>query len=384
MLFRSEVGRIGYDKKAAATCLAYVRGRTCEHPQLHADSDEEIAGKAACAAVFKGRMGRNGPCLAASECAGLAVCGFDPTCTDSCCVGACRVLAPPPAVGEACSGNCEAGSYCDFDPNTGNFTTCKQAPGLGKPCPRGTCSGDAVCDYTGDSPLCVPPKPVGQRCYGDDECAQPGVCRYDPQVGDSTCFKPSDEGGPCRYESGGQQCLRFDNACTPGNVCAPLPGKGESCQGIQCAGDFFCSESQGYLCTPVADEGEGVGGDVHGIDVKSRGGHAGIQQSHGKRVRFFARGTGHAEDAERAFGMTGQPFAGGELGEGVEGFAIAEEPRLGDDHGFDEFVELPAGIPQELVVIGFAFQAVLLHPQPDGAFDQRGADRSGVEADLFA
>lgn len=254
-----EVGRIGYDKKKAAACLTYVRERSCDHDNLHVFSEEEAAGRDACAEVFTGRMTANGPCLAASECAGLAVCGFDPTCTDSCCVGACRVLAPPPAVGEACSGNCEAGSYCDFDPNTGNFTTCKQAPGLGKPCPRGTCSGDAVCDYTGDSPLCVPPKPVGQRCYGDDECAQPGVCRYDPQVGDSTCFKPSDEGGPCRYESGGQQCLRFDNACTPGNVCAPLPGKGESCQGIQCAGDFFCSDSQGYRCSPVADEGEFCG-----------------------------------------------------------------------------------------------------------------------------
>jgi hypothetical protein len=257
-----EVGRIGYDKKAAATCLEYVRARTCEHEQLHAATEEEIAGKAACAAVFTGRMGRNGPCLAASECAEAAICGFDPTCTDACCVGACRVLAAPIEIGQPCpnGSGCVADSYCDFDPNTGMATTCKAAPGLGKSCPQGTCSGGAVCDYTGDQPLCVAPKPPGKRCYNDNECAQPGVCRYNPDVGDSVCFKPSDEGGPCQFDNGGLQCLRFDNACSANNKCELLPGKSGGCaQAGQCAGDFFCSESQGYQCTPVADEGEGCG-----------------------------------------------------------------------------------------------------------------------------
>lgn len=257
-----EVGRIGYDKKKAAECIAYVRARSCEHPQLHQASEAELAGQAACAEVFVGRMGRNGPCLSASECAETSICGFDPSCMDACCVGACRVLASPVKVGEACpSGGCEEGSYCDFDPNTGLPTTCKQAPGLGKPCAQsGVCSGGAVCDYTdGVEPTCVAPKAPGKPCYDNYECEQPGVCRYDNNTFESECFRPSDEGGPCRFDDGGLQCMRFDNVCTPGNTCELRPGKGDSCQQSQCAGDFFCSETQGYRCTPVADAGEGCG-----------------------------------------------------------------------------------------------------------------------------
>lgn len=259
-----DVGRIGYDKKKAAACIAYVRARSCEHEQLHQASEEELAGRAACAEVFVGRMGRNGPCLAASECAETSICGFNPACVDACCVGACRALPSPIKVGEPCpsGGGCEAESYCDFDPNTFMPTTCKKAPGLGKSCAQSNvCSGGAVCDYTdGPEATCVAPKAPGERCdFNDNACEQPGVCRYDEKIGDALCFRPSDEGGPCSFNDGGLQCMRFDNACSPGNTCEPRPGKGESCQDSQCAGDYFCSEAQGYRCTPVADAGEGCG-----------------------------------------------------------------------------------------------------------------------------
>ena len=130
-----ELGRIGYDEEAAAACLEYVRGRSCEWAQLHALSEAELAGQTACAAVFTGRMGRNGPCISASECAGTAICGFDPACVDACCVGACRVLPEPRKIGEACTGGnpgCEPNSFCDFDPNTGMPTVCTAAPKLGQ------------------------------------------------------------------------------------------------------------------------------------------------------------------------------------------------------------------------------------------------------------
>ncbi len=263
-----EVGRIGYDKKKAAACIEYVRARSCEHPQLHAATEEELAGRTACAELFVGRMTANGPCMSASECAGPAVCGFDPNCTEACCVGACRVFAGPNEVGESCqNGNgCVADSYCDFDPNTGMQTTCKAAPKLGQTCPQGVCATGAVCDYTGDTPRCVAPKAPGARCYGDDECEQPGVCRYDPNLDDAVCFRPADTGGACTFGNGGQQCLRFDNDCGPSNTCEPLPGKDEPCGNIQCAGDFFCSEARGYRCTPVADEGEGCGYSNDGFE----------------------------------------------------------------------------------------------------------------------
>jgi len=256
-----ELGRIGYDEEAAAACLEYVRGRSCEWAQLHALSEAELAGQTACAAVFTGRMGRNGPCISASECAGTAICGFDPACVDACCVGACRVLPEPRKIGEACTGGnpgCEPNSFCDFDPNTGMPTVCKAAPKLGQACAQGLCADGAICDYTGDSAICVKPKAPGKRCYNDNECEQPGVCRYNENVGDSVCFRPSAEGGPCSFDSGGLQCLRFDNYCAANNTCSQKPGKGESCQGsYECKGDFFCGPSQS--CTPVADQGEPCG-----------------------------------------------------------------------------------------------------------------------------
>lgn len=253
-------GRITYDEKRAAACIEYVRARSCEHDQLHVASEEELAGRLACAELFVGRMTANGPCMSASECAGLAVCGFNPNCTDACCVGACRVLPGAAELGEPCpNGDCVAGSYCDFDPNTGNNTTCKAAPGLGQACGRGICAVGAVCDFTGDQAICVAPKKPGQRCYGNEECEQPGSCRYDPNIGDQTCFRPAEAGGACNFDYGGLQCMRFDHACGPSNTCEPLPGKNEACGNVPCAGDLFCSESLGYRCSPVADEGEFCG-----------------------------------------------------------------------------------------------------------------------------
>lgn len=263
-----KVGRIGYDAKAAAVCLDYIAARSCERESLHEFSEAELAGRDACEAVFKGRMGANGPCMAANECAQEAICGFSPTCTDACCVGACRVLAGPAKLGEACSFNtsCEPDTFCDSDPNTGLPTVCKASPKLGQACPQGSCAGESFCDYELAKPVCVAPRPVGSSCYSDFECAQPGYCVYDGNgVTGARCAKPSDEGGPCNFEFGDyRQCLRFDNQCGPSNKCEPMGGKGAPCDyNLDCAGDFFCSETAGSTCTPVADAGEFCGYDTN-------------------------------------------------------------------------------------------------------------------------
>ena len=129
------VGRIAFDEQEAAACVAYVGARTCEVPWLHQASAAEQAGAAACLAVFKGRMDRNGPCLSALECAETAICGFNPSCTDMCCAGACRVLAGPIAAGEPCGTNpnrsCAEGTYCALDPDTFMPTVCTLALKLG-------------------------------------------------------------------------------------------------------------------------------------------------------------------------------------------------------------------------------------------------------------
>ncbi len=258
-----DIGRIAYDEKAAAACLDYVAARTCEYDFLHVFTAEEQAGRDACAAVFKGRMGRNGPCMAANECAEEAICGFDPNATEECAPGACRVLAQPAKLGEACTFNagCEQDSFCEQDVNTGQPTVCVAAPKAGQACNQGVCAGGAFCefDFENGTQTCVKPRPVGAACNSDYECEQPGICRYTEFEG-GRCFKPAEEGGACDWNGYGIQCLRFDNYCAPNNTCKQLPGKGENCVG-ECAGDFFCSQLQGAVCTPVADAEERCGWD---------------------------------------------------------------------------------------------------------------------------
>lgn len=287
-----EVGRVEYDGEAAAQCLAYVRTRSCEEPYYHAYTEEERAGEAACEAVFRGRMGRNGPCLSASECAEASVCGFDPTCVEACCVGACRVLAEPLAVGEACTAmNCVADAYCAVDPNTFMPTVCTASPTVGQECPMGQCGGGALCDFDGEKPVCVAPKAAGADCYYDQQCAQPAVCAY--TGGDyGECTAPADQGEKCG-STGNGVCLRFDNYCDEQSGVCELPaGKGESCSGVPCAGDFFCSGAQGQRCVPVADAGEPCGYDQNsGDSVPCSGDHV-CEYGDGDRGTCRAPGAG--------------------------------------------------------------------------------------------
>ena len=256
-----KVGRIDFDEQKAATCLEFVRKRSCDISYLHPWTEEELAGQAACEGVFAGRMGRNGPCLSAAECADTSICGTDPNCVEACCVGACRVLAQPLAIGEACGGNapCAAESYCAQDPNTFMPTVCTASPKVGQPC-QGACTGEAFCDFSEDTPRCRAPKAEGSICNNDNECAQPGICRYNDIDYTGKCYRPRDEGEACDLNDFGRQCLRFDNTCDLKDlVCAPLPGKGESCPDYDCQGDYFCSSAQGQRCSPVADAGEPCG-----------------------------------------------------------------------------------------------------------------------------
>ncbi len=258
-----DVGRIVYHKQKAAACLEYVRTRTCELSRYHEVTEAEAAGQLACAELFEGRMGKNGPCMSAIECAEEAICGFNPNCVDMCCVGACRVLAQPQKLGEACNNGqqCEAGSYCYFDQNLGMSTVCTAPPTAGQPCPDFTCDETALCDFVGDTPMCIALRPSGKACDYDDQCQQGLNCIHDQNYENGVCLRPADEGEPCDPTSPDVTCRRFDNLCDPGTkVCGPLPGNGEPCPNYQCRGDFFCVEGgNDRRCSPVADAGEGCG-----------------------------------------------------------------------------------------------------------------------------
>ena len=245
-------GHVEYDRAAAAACLDAIRGRACEY-------DEE-AEPEACAGVFRGLIGRNGPCMDAAECAGEAVCGFDPGCPrDSCCVGACRVLPSPLEVGAGCSFGgvrCVADAYCGSDPMTGQATVCTAVAKVG-----GVCAEDRGCveEARCEGSRCVALLDPGESCEGmrDEACAGDGVCRSrnDESV---VCVVEAELGAPC-YEDIG--CARFDSYCDEGSrLCTLLPGPGQACASGRCLPYAYCREGeQGETCMPRAEEGEACG-----------------------------------------------------------------------------------------------------------------------------
>lgn len=270
LLRAAAAGRIAYDRDAADACLDAVRDRDCEYVSDVDDAEEDV-----CDRVFRGQVGRNEPCLSTAECAGNAVCGFDPGCSDQCCVGACRVLPDPREVGEPCGGSnveCVASAFCNFDGMTG-LQTCVARVKVGGDCSFGqTCVEGAACD--GERCRETPVAEAGEPC-GDPlvECAKGTRCVYDAAAGRPYCLTPAQLGAPCDPD-GGAGCARFDTFCDPvSRLCTLLPGPGQGCGAGQClpyatcSGDVFADAGDRVeppTCVAKASEGGACG--FHGAD----------------------------------------------------------------------------------------------------------------------
>lgn len=247
-------GSVEYDREAAADCLDAIRGRSCE--------ERYPAQEPACAAVFAGKVGRNGPCMDSGECAGNAICGFDPRCTDQCCVGACRVLAEPGAIGEPCGGSrvCVDEAYCAFDPMTGVSTVCTARVKAGGDCSLGQrCDADSSCDGSVCRAKTV--AKVGEPC-GDGlvTCAEPARCVYSFEGG-QRCQVAPQLGAPCDPQ--GISCARFDTYCDVNSgLCVLRPGPGAGCPTYECAEYASCEDLSGSgarTCARKALAGEACG-----------------------------------------------------------------------------------------------------------------------------
>lgn len=254
-----EAGRIEFDAEAAATCLAYVDARGCDRPWTYTPSEEEVAGRKACASVFRGTMTRNGPCIVSMECArgefDEAVCGFDPTCTDACCAGGCRVLVAG-AEGEACNNTtgCQPGLFCAVDPNTFQPTVCTKKLPVGAQCFNGDDCADGTFCWGG---TCRRGVELGGSCL-DAPCEPNSYCADLNDSGNYTCIGFGDVGDPCIWDDG---CRHIAATCDyEARECVTLPKVGESCiDGVgACAPTAFCDWNAG-VCVTKAAEGEACG-----------------------------------------------------------------------------------------------------------------------------
>ena len=239
-------GNVEYDRDAAAACLDAIRERSCTF---------EDDAKSVCDGVFHGRIGRNGPCLSTAECAGNAVCGFEPNCADMCCVGACRVFADPVKIGEPCSFGgvgCEEDAFCANDPITFIPTVCTARVEAGGDCSLGQpCVDTAACD--GSECRKIELRAPGEQCSGEFiACEEPGVCSGFEGAEPPVCVVAAELGAPCDFDI---PCIRFDTFCDENSkLCTLLPGPGQGCFQFSCLPYAEC-ESESNFDVDMANTG---------------------------------------------------------------------------------------------------------------------------------
>jgi hypothetical protein len=256
-------GRIEYDGEAAASCFDAIRERNCEV--------REPAEEPSCAAALRGRMGRNGPCMVSAECAEGGVCGFDPSCSEQCCVGACRVQADPLEIGAACGGSlgCVDEGYCGVDP--GGAMVCLPRVAVGGDCSLGqSCAEAAVCEGV----TCRAVKTVKEGAQCDDylvNCESPARCVYEGDAG-QYCRVAPQLGAPC--DPNGIGCARFDTFCDEASKrCVLRPGPGAGCD-YECADYASCenlTDGGPSTCVALAGEGEACGHNDKGVYIRCLG-----------------------------------------------------------------------------------------------------------------
>lgn len=227
-----------------------------------------VAGTCALPVVPGGACGDDEDCTAPETCLG-GVCGA-PAALDEACSETARC-----AVGLRCAGGrCEPGlvdTPCTLGSDAcGAGTTCQ--PAFLKQClPRGEvgarCASDAACrpelTCSGDAVrpgVCRTPPTPGERCFA--RCAEGAFCERIGADPVGTCDVMPALGDPC-------DTAWSYTSCGPGRVCdaytavcKPIPGLGETCDGL-CSVGLGCDVSRRpAICVPALREGESCDGST--------------------------------------------------------------------------------------------------------------------------
>ncbi len=213
-------GVLTYDPAAARTCVDALRAASCNGDLLIPRSVRE-----SCDPVFGGRKGEGESCYHPAECQGLnASC--EGACTDSCCIGTCRLEAGFAAIGESCTMlPCKSDAYC----SPGAMNSCVAKVGPGESC--------------ADAPDACP---FGYAC--------------DP--GTLTCFKQAESGAACNPDLAANGCFAIGEYCDADKrQCQPLPGIGDACEANAyrsniCAYGFARCDQASATCVAQPTEGE--------------------------------------------------------------------------------------------------------------------------------
>jgi hypothetical protein len=208
-------GRASINVDAFTRCLTETSGAHCNTTQFYVP----------CAIRFLGTIGDGAACDADVECASPgAECVS--SCSDACCTGTCQ---PKVKEGLPCSSSspCEPGLQCHRVCIAGDINT---------PCASDRdCDPNAWCDV--QARLCKADFAPGAACTNPLQCGGQTSC-----VGLSVS---STNPGHClRISRVGDTCDAFcyGNLFCDGAFCRALPGPGQACPLVSCAGvDTVCS-----------------------------------------------------------------------------------------------------------------------------------------------
>jgi hypothetical protein len=145
-------GRITYDATAAGDCLATIRAMSC--PDYAAHQHDSSPTEEGCMQFAIPNVDVGGACSQDYECK-TNNCQFGSSGND----GVCQDM---PTQGQACSGNCAQGLYCDLDPVSG-------------------------------MDVCMTNKADGAACTFNNQCSS-GNCAKPGGTGDGTCASPACSG----------------------------------------------------------------------------------------------------------------------------------------------------------------------------------------------
>jgi len=241
-----DAGRVDYDSAQAYRCVRAIKKLKCHRGEDQSEVEVD------CQGIMSGNVEPEQPCMLGAECAGeLSVCGFDPTCTDACCPGACRFIPGPFAAGEPCDmgQRCESGTFCKFDLQGGEpAAVCTERARRGEPCELSDYGLSDSCvegTFCNDDQVCERPRKGGEACSDDRQCAPKSHCD------DEVCVSLAKKGDPCENT---RDCLRGDTICHE-NECVELLDIGESCGPLTrpCADYAVCFEE---TCTERGKVGD--------------------------------------------------------------------------------------------------------------------------------
>lgn len=224
------LGLVGFDGRAAATCLEELRRASCDRILETFQRHPAFPGAPPCPGVLVGRVADGQSCLSPADCQSREL-----ACTRNGSTCGTRCLAvhksPPAAIGAPCTtGACVDGAACKYVSLYNSVCVARGEEGS-------DCPGDQFC---AEHLYCARNEraradgrcrrlAAGGACRGTWQCPYGLACVGATMDADGTCQAGKRTGEPCVVQGGSAYTYAYSD-CADGDVCVDLDGSGRRCR----------------------------------------------------------------------------------------------------------------------------------------------------------